>query len=429
MQPIARSSAATSRIETNERQLFNNLEPLRKSVVAYNKDISEASASDQIKSLRRLRQNSPNELTIITAISKRRLEIIGLNMSMIQPLAGAGLTNVTQQHEQRIIPCDSRTDPESVDQGMAAAGAVPTATHTLTSLNSPSTEDSATGALPTKAVTAEASGTAADSAVAVYDKQLQDVVPDRQPVNAEPVVTRIYHCRTNYLKLREEVRLRNQIVDVSFSPMGKNLFIRGRDTKDDFSLQIWRQGADGDWMQKGETGGDSAAIGRYELNRSENTLLTISRNGYMRVSTLNSDGHWENAVELELTPYSEDYPPMVAEFSPLQDKIMTYDPPTGKINVLRADSNGRWIPMTQAKEIRNSQKAGQQQGPFRATDHHLLTYKGTTATIWGCNDENNCVEELKTIECNENIRCAQLSHDEQHAVIFLREGQYPLSEL
>ncbi|WP_257283083.1 WD40 repeat domain-containing protein [Endozoicomonas sp. SESOKO1] len=428
MQPIAPGSAATSTItsttETNERQIFNDLKPLLKSVAAFNKDISEASASEQINSLARLKQNSPPELTILTAISNRRLEIIGLNISMIQPLSCIGLASASQQHEQRNISYDSPIDSGSADQGMVPGGALLIATNsdnTLTSLNRSSTDDSATGSAPRKVLTAEAPGTAANLAVPVND-QLQDVVPNRQPGNTGPVKAGIFHCQTNYLELKLEARFRHHIVDVSFSPMGENLFIRGRDGKDDyFSLKIWRQGANGNWVQKGEVE-DSASIYRYELNRSENTLLSSSRSGNVTVSTLNSDGYWEKAVVLGHTPCHEGYPPMVAAFSPFQDKIMSYDPQTGKINVLREDSNGRWILLTQAKEVRNSQKAGQQQGPFRATNHYLLTYKGTTATIWGCDDENNCLEELKTIECSENIRSAQLSHDERHAVIFFGKG-------
>ena len=81
MQPIVQGSAAASRIETNERQLFNDLKTLNKSVAAYNKQVSEISGPDQFKSLERLRLDSPPELTFITAIGKRKLEIIGLNVS------------------------------------------------------------------------------------------------------------------------------------------------------------------------------------------------------------------------------------------------------------------------------------------------------------------------------------------------------------
>ena len=102
---------------------------------------------------------------------------------------------------------------------------------------------------------------------------------------------------------------------------------------------------------------------------------------------------------------------------------MSYDPQTGKINVLREDSNGRWTPLTQAKEISHCQQTVTHQLPFEATNHYLLTYQGTTATIWGCSDETHCLEEQKVIECNRQIAGAQLSHDEQHAVIFTESGQ------
>ena len=91
MQPIAQGSAAASRIETNERQLFNDLKTLNKSVAAYNKQVSEISGPDQFKSLERLRLDSPPELTFITAIGKRKLEIIGLNVSMVPQSPGIGL--------------------------------------------------------------------------------------------------------------------------------------------------------------------------------------------------------------------------------------------------------------------------------------------------------------------------------------------------
>ena len=47
--------------------------------------------------------------------------------------------------------------------------------------------------------------------------------------------------------------------------------INGRDDENEFSLSIWRQGADGNWLPKGQVK-SSDAIFRYQLNQSENTL-------------------------------------------------------------------------------------------------------------------------------------------------------------
>ncbi|WP_257295972.1 WD40 repeat domain-containing protein [Endozoicomonas sp. YOMI1] len=451
MQPIAQSSAAASRIETNERQLFNDLKALNISVTAYNKQVSKISGPDQFKSLERLRLDSPPELTIITAIGKRKLEITGLNISMMPQSSGAGLSDASQQYEQRNIPYDSHTEPESAGKALVPADDVSANSgNTLTSLKRPSTADSDTESstdisdtesstdisdtesstydsdtesIFQKALTAEASGTAANDAVSVNDQQLQNIAPNnRQPDIIAPIKAEIIQCQANYLELKLATSFGCYIRDVSFSPTSKNLIVNGRDDENDYSLSIWRQGADGNWLPKGKVK-SSDVIFRYQLNQSENTLLSISYDGKLTMSTLNKDGRWQEAVVLEHTTTNENDPRVKADFSPLQDKMMSYDPQTGEINVLREDSNGCWTPLTQAKEISHCQQTVTQQAPFQATNHYLLTYQGTTATIWSCSDESHCLEEKKVIECNGQIGGVQLSHDEQHAVIFTEGGQ------
>ncbi|MBO9495587.1 WD40 repeat domain-containing protein [Thalassotalea sp. G20_0] len=351
------SRAATSKIETGERQLFNNLKPLFESVAAYNKYASKVSEPEQLKSLERLKRNAPPELSIITAIGQRKLEIIGLKISMM-PSSDAGVGDASQQHVQ---------------------------------LN---------------------------STAAVNDAQLQDIaLNNRQADNIDSAKVDIFECQENYLEPQLVACFDHHIINVSFSQMGKNLLIHGCNGAGDFILKIWRQDADGNWLQQGEIG-NSDSVYRCELNRSENTLLSCSYDGNVKVCTLNSDGRWEEAVVLALTPYDEDYPRMEAGFSPGQNKIMSYDPQNGKINVLRQDSNGRWIPLTQPKEILHYKETGPQQPPLKATNDYFLTYQGSKVTIWACNDESNCLEEKKVFECVGNIASAQLSDDEQHAVIF-----------
>ncbi|MGI2029428.1 hypothetical protein [Endozoicomonas acroporae] len=351
------SRAAASKIETGEWQLFNNLKPLFESVAAYNKYAAKVSEPEQLKSLERLKRNAPPELSIITAIGQRKLEIIGLKISMM-PSSDAVPGDASHQHEQPI------------------------------------------------------------SIAAVNDGQLQDIALNNTHAgNIDPAKADIFQCQENYLELQLAACFDHHIIEASFSPMSKNLLIRGCNDGGDFRLKIWRQGADGNWLQKGDVE-DSASIYRYELNRSENTLLSSSYDGNVKVSTLNSDGRWEEAVVLALTPYDEDYPRMEAGFSPGQNKIMSYDPQNGKINVLRQDSNGRWTPLTQTKEIIHYKHTGPQQPPFKATNDYFLTYQGSKVTIWACNDESNCLEEKKVFECGGNIASAQLSDDEQHAVIF-----------
>ena len=408
------SRAAASKIEANEQQLLNGVKPLLESVAAYNKQILKVPESNQIESLKRLQQSAPPELTILTAIGKRKLTITGLNISTMTQSSDADLAYASQQQEQRNVPWESHIEPVSPDKGMLPAGSVSVSSDSLTPMNRSATDDSASGSVPREVGAAEAPGTTAISTVPV--NKLPDVVY-RQPGNIDSVKADIFQCQTNYLELNLLASFDQSIGGISFSPMGKYLFIHGCDGSDDYSLKIWRQGADGNWLHNGEIR-DSDSFRHYQLNRSENTLLSCSRNGNVRVSTLNSDGCWEEAVVLALTPSHENYPPMVAGFSPLQDKIMCYDPQTGKVNVLREDSHGRWSPVTRISEISHYQQTGPQQPPFAATDHYLLTYQGATATIWGFIDQGNCLKEKKVFECNRRISSAQLSDDEQHAVIF-----------
>ncbi|MBO9480444.1 hypothetical protein [Salinisphaera sp. G21_0] len=431
MQPIAQGSSAASRIETNERQLFNDLKTLNKSVAAYNKQVSEISGPDQFKSLERLRLDSPPELTFITAIGKRKLEIIGLNVSMVPQSPDIGLADASQQHdEQQNIPYDSYTEPEPTDNTMGPAGAISANSgHTLTR---PSTDDSytesSTDYSDTESSTddsytessTDTSDTESSTDIISRTKPSTDFISGTKAI--DPIKARIMQCQANYLELRLATGVGCYIRDVSFSPTSKNLIINGRDDENEFSLSVWRQGADGNWLPKGKVK-SSDAIFRYQLNQSENTLLSMSYDGKLTMSTLNKDGRWQEAVVLEHTTTNENDPRVKADFSPLQDKMISYDPQSGEINVLREDSNGRWTPLTQTKEISHCQQTVPHQVPFEATNHYLLTYQGTTATIWGCSDETHCLEEQKVIECNRQIAGAQLSHDERHTVIFTEGGQ------
>ncbi|WP_257265757.1 WD40 repeat domain-containing protein, partial [Endozoicomonas sp. ONNA2] len=102
---------------------------------------------------------------------------------------------------------------------------------------------------------------------------------------------------------------------------------------------------------------------------------------------------------------------------------MSYDPQSGKINVLQVDDNGRWTPLNQPKEIIHHPKIKTKPDSFKALNNYLLTYNGTTATIWGCSANGDDLEEKKIIGCNSNIGGAELSNDEQHALIFTQGHQ------
>ena len=384
------SRAAASRTEDNERQLFNDMKALSKSVAAYNKQIPKASELDQLESLKRLKRDSPPEWSIITAIGDRTLEIVGLETSMMHLPPGPGLTNTTQQRDQIL----------------------------LGSCLSTPTDDPATGPYPR--TMAEAT---ANSAGPVDGQQLPDVVPRHsQAGNIDPVIdpmigpvtSGIFQGQANYLKLKKLVGFGRYIYDANFSPTSKNLFITGSDGYEDFKLGIWQQGADGTWLSKGEVAG-SAPFCHYELNRSEDTLLSSSNSGNVKVSTLNSDGCWEESVVLALTPHHVDYPPVQVTFSPLQDKIMAYDHQASSIIVLRKE-NGQWVSLT--PPISHYQQTGPQQPHFKATDHYILAYQGKAVTIWGFSDKGNHLEKKGVFECDRIIASAQLSDDERHAVIF-----------
>ncbi|WP_257293754.1 WD40 repeat domain-containing protein [Endozoicomonas sp. YOMI1] len=437
MQPIASGSTAASRMETDERQSFNDLEPPHKSVAAHNKKISEIPDPEQIESLERLKLDSTPEWTVITTIDERK--ITGLNISMMPQSSDPGLAEASQQHEQRNIPCDSSSEPESAGNITVPSGdASANSGNTLTSLNRPSTDDSDTESSTDdsdtesstddsdtesafrKAFTAEVSGAAAnsDAPVPVNDEQLQGVaLINSQSGKIDSMKAEIFQCKANYLELKQAINFGRYIRDAKFSPSGKNLAICGYDRKDDRVQGIWRQTADGSWSQNGKVRRDTF---RFEFNQSENTLLSSSHDGSVTVSKLNSDGFWEEAVVLEHSPSikGEDFLPVKAGFSPRQDKIMTYDPQTGKIKILREDSNGRWTLLNQAKEISHRRQWRSQQPPFKATDHYLLTYRGSTATVWEFNDDSNSLEEKKVIECSRKILSAQMSDDEEYAALF-----------
>ena len=239
--------------------------------------------------------------------------------------------------------------------------------------------------------------------------------------NIAPTKSHIFQCQENCLEFKLEARFGCYILDASFSPTCKNLLISGCDSFIDHSLRTWRQDAEGNWFENGRVV-DSQKIFP-QLNQSENTLLSVSHEGNVKVSTLNSDGRWLESVALVRPPLEKSYLPVKASFSPLQDKIMSHDRQTGKINVLRMDDNGRWTPLTQPKEISHFPKTRIKPESFKASNGYLLTYNGTIATIWGCSDKSNCLEEKKVIVCNKNIGGAELSNDEQHALIFSQGNQ------
>lgn len=231
--------------------------------------------------------------------------------------------------------------------------------------------------------------------------------------NINPTKNYIFQCQENCLELKLMASFDHTTINDWFSPTGKNLLISGCDSLSDHSLRTWRQGVDGNWLENGKITYSQTIFP--EFNQSENTLLTINDKDNVRVSTLNSDGRWEKSVALTLPSHDKSgyFSSVHAGFSPLKDQIMSYDQQTGKINVLRADGNGRWTLLTQPEDL----KTGKFPLPFKAMNNYLLTCNGTEATIWGCNDKNNCLEKKKVIACNSQIVKAQLSNDEQHALI------------
>ena len=237
--------------------------------------------------------------------------------------------------------------------------------------------------------------------------------------NIDPTKSDIFHCQANCLELKLDVSFGSSIHYASFSPTSQNLLISGCDSLRDHSLRIWRQRADGNWSENGRVK-DSQEIS-HQLNSSENALLSSSHDGNVKVSTLNSVGCWEEA--LVLPPLKEGYPPVVASFSPLQDKIMSYDHMTGKINVFSESSDGKWFRLRpQEGEISCSLRAGVMQTPFKATDNYLLTHEHREATIWYCGGQFYPFKKF-TMHRHTDIQGVLLSDDERHAMIFSQANQ------
>ena len=244
-----------------------------------------------------------------------------------------------------------------------------------------------------------------------------EMIPCNSPIEPgsdDPAKSDIFQCRANRLEFQWATSFGCYIQDASFSPTGKNLLISGCDTLRDHSLRTWRQDADGNWSHNGRVEGSQKIFG--QLNRAEDTLLSLCHDGNVKVSTLNNDGCWEEQVALAHTPLEKNCPPVTANFSPLQDKIVSFDPGNHRINVLRLDSNGRWTPLRQPEEISCSLQTRQKEPPFMASNNYLLTCKDKLATIWGFNNENNCLEEKALMHSRVKIKTAQLSNDEQHAL-------------
>ncbi|WP_257286177.1 WD40 repeat domain-containing protein, partial [Endozoicomonas sp. SESOKO1] len=241
-----------------------------------------------------------------------------------------------------------------------------------------------------------------------------------EPGNIDPAKREIFQSQANCLELQLNVSFDCFIFHTCFSPSGNHLFISGCDSSTDHRLVSWRKDADGNWWENSRSMVGSQII-TLQLNQSENTLLTCdSQDGNVKVSTLNSDGRWEESLVLEHTPLVKGYEPVMASFSPLQDKIMTYDHHAGKINVLQVDGNNRWTRLNQPAEIRQSSQVALN---FKATNNYLLTYNDTQATIWGCSDQSNCIKQKFDRDYGGFIEDCQLSNDERHAFILLRNNQ------
>ncbi|WP_257263542.1 hypothetical protein, partial [Endozoicomonas sp. ONNA2] len=408
MHPIASGSSAASRIATDEGQSFYDLKPPHKSVVAFvNNPASEIPERELVQSLQPLKLDLAPEPMVTTAIQKRKVAELNPKTS------NADLAEVSQTHEHVQYDCssepvsaDEATVPGSVsanspEPGSADEARVPEGSfisgNTLTSLNRPSTDDSGTDSSTydsesdasaydsdssdSKASTDESDtesacqtvltagvfGAAANNDASV---PLQGVaLENSQSGKIDAKTADIFHCDGNYLKLKKVIKFGRDVYDARFSPTSKNLVIHGCDRNDDRVLGIWQQTADGNWSQNGKIREDTF---RFEFNRSEDTFLSISHDGNVTVSQLNSDGIWEAAVVLAHRPSTngEDIVPVRAGFSPRQDKIMTYDFWAGKIKVLPQDSNGQWNPLTQTG-ISHCRLPGPQQPPFNATDHYL----------------------------------------------------------
>ncbi|MBO9495072.1 WD40 repeat domain-containing protein [Thalassotalea sp. G20_0] len=236
-----------------------------------------------------------------------------------------------------------------------------------------------------------------------------------EPGSIDFAKSEIFQCRSNCLEFKLKANFGCYILDASLSPTSKNLLISGCDTLRDHILRTWQQDANGNWSQNGSIGGSQKIF--CQLNRAEDKLLSLCDDGNVKVSTLNNDGCWEEVVALAHTPLEKGYPPLTANFSPLQDKIVSFDPRNLKTNILRLDSNGRWTPLHQPEEISYSFRSLEKKSPFKITNNYLLTCKDRSATIWDCSDESNCLVEKEVMHSNGEIEDAHLSNDERHALI------------
>ncbi|WP_422449687.1 hypothetical protein [Endozoicomonas sp. ALB091] len=236
-----------------------------------------------------------------------------------------------------------------------------------------------------------------------------------EPGSVTPRKSDIFQCRTNRLEFKLKASFGCYIQEVSISPTGKNLLITGCDSLRDFSLRTWRQDPDGNWSKNGKIEGSQKIFG--QLNPSEDTLLSLCDDGDVKVSKLNNDGCWEEVAALAHNPLEKNHPPVTASFSPLHDKIVTFDPRNLKINVLRLDSNGRWTRQRQPLEIICAMQTELKKPPFKTTNNYLLTLNNNrSATIWGFNDENNCLKVKTVMHSHVELKAALLSSDEQHAL-------------
>ncbi|WP_422444974.1 MULTISPECIES: hypothetical protein [unclassified Endozoicomonas] len=236
-----------------------------------------------------------------------------------------------------------------------------------------------------------------------------------EPGNIDPATSEIFQCQTNYLTFQKKAHFSCYIVQTYFSPSGKHLFISGCDSLKDHSLVSWRQDADGNWLENSRSRVGAQQI-IPQLNRSENTLLTCcSEDGKVKVSTLNSDGHWVESRVLEHSPLEDGYEPVMASFNPVQDKIMTYDQCAGSINVLRLDGS-RWTLLDQPVKIR---QCGPRALNFVPTNTFLMTHNVEKATIWHLNEQRNCIARVFVKACDRVISDCQLSWDESHALVLL----------
>ena len=252
--------------------------------------------------------------------------------------------------------------------------------------------------------------------------QLPDVaVNNGQPDTIDPMVEDIFHCQTDYLRLKAKFSFNYGVFDANFSPASEDLVIHGS-SRDDYRLGIWRPGTDGKWLDEHKWHSLAPnAVMRYDNESGGLTILRGNHDGSVLVSKSKDIDPGQDEVALDRTPGNEESPKEMPDFSPLQDKIITRDVQTGKISVWGEDINGRWTPLTQNKEIRHWPMKDSVQICFGARSNCILTCEGRTATFWNCNDQNKCLEEIKTIECNSKILSVQFSDDERHALI-LTEG-------